>query len=487
MKPTPRPLFRALAPELVCAGALVAGLSLPARAQCGLSEFVASTTDGNDQFGAALSRDGDRLAVGAPRADESEFSAQFEGQVTVFERQGAAWVETATIDNPLAIPIDDFGRAVALNGDLLAIGAPAADSSEFVTDDGNVFLFELVGGSWTEIQRISLPAPTGVDRFGESLAWLGDELLIGAPGNDFIGIDSGVVFAYRDTGAGFQPSGVLFAPESAGGERYGTSLAASGDRVAFGGPLANGASPFAGAVEVQTFDGSSFTHALNLPSPNVGAGSFFGESVALAGDLLVVGAPGSNAAVGSAAGSAWVFDLSQPAPTATALVPVDAQPSEAFGTAVAVDGTTAVVGRPRRSIGSTALVGAVDLFEPGGGGVWVQTARLEAPTDAILPGFGEVLELDQGELLVGAPEFAFVQEGERRVRGERQYAWRSFFFRVEAEGEPRAGHEVLDVRWMTVAEIEAECRAPYHDSFRRWLREGGRYFVSAWRDSGDSA
>lgn len=98
-------------------------------------------------------------------------------------------------------------------------------------------------------------------------------------------------------------------------------------------------------------------------------------------------------------------------------------------------------------------------------------------------------ELDEetGLQLVGAPEFAFVQEGERRVRGERQYAWRSFFFRVEAEGEPRAGHEVLDVRWMTVAEIEAECCAPYHDSFRRWLREGGRYFVSAWRDSGDLA
>jgi len=98
-------------------------------------------------------------------------------------------------------------------------------------------------------------------------------------------------------------------------------------------------------------------------------------------------------------------------------------------------------------------------------------------------------ELDEetGLRVLGEPEFAFVQEGERIVAGERQYAWRSFFFAVQAEGEPRAGHEVLDVRWMTRAEVERECHAPYHDSFRQWLREGGRHFVSDWRDSDDSA
>ena len=84
--------------------------------------------------------------------------------------------------------------------------------------------------------------------------------------------------------------------------------------------------------------------------------------------------------------------------------------------------------------------------------------------------------------LEGAPEFVFFQEGERIESGVRQYAWRSFFFTVAAEGDPVASNEVLDVRWMTPAEIAAECRAPYHDSFREWLQHGGSYFVSAWRD-----
>ena len=84
--------------------------------------------------------------------------------------------------------------------------------------------------------------------------------------------------------------------------------------------------------------------------------------------------------------------------------------------------------------------------------------------------------------LVGEPRFAFVQEGERVQARARQYAWRSFFFEVEARGEPVAGHEVRDVRWMTPADAEAECRAPYHDSFREWLRDGGTWFASRWAD-----
>jgi 8-oxo-dGTP diphosphatase len=93
----------------------------------------------------------------------------------------------------------------------------------------------------------------------------------------------------------------------------------------------------------------------------------------------------------------------------------------------------------------------------------------------------ELAEETQLELR-GVPEFIFIQEGERLESGIRQYAWRSFFFVVEADGDPVASHEVLDVRWMTRAEIESECRAPYHDSFREWLQHGGNYFVSEWCD-----
>ena len=143
------------------------------------------------------------------------------------------------------------------------------------------------------------------------------------------------------------------------------------------------------------------------------------------------------------------------------------------------------------------FVGAFALLQRSGRFLMVQNERVigGAPQRVWdLPGGGveprellsealrrEVRE-ETGLALGATARLAFVQEGERVAAGVRQYAWRSFFFEAEADGEPRPGHEVLDVRWMSRSEIEAECAAPYHDSFRRWLREGGAYFVSAWRD-----
>jgi len=91
--------------------------------------------------------------------------------------------------------------------------------------------------------------------------------------------------------------------------------------------------------------------------------------------------------------------------------------------------------------------------------------------------------LEETQLVVhGTPQFAFVQEGERVAAGVRQYAWRSFFFEAQANGEAVASSEVLDVQWLTRDEIVQRCDAPYHDSFCHWVQHGGAFFVSDWTD-----
>lgn len=92
------------------------------------------------------------------------------------------------------------------------------------------------------------------------------------------------------------------------------------------------------------------------------------------------------------------------------------------------------------------------------------------------------LHEETGLLLDGEPSFLFVQEGARSRGGDRVHAWRSFFFAVQASGEPVAGNEVHAVRWLTPAEMRAELTAPYHDSFRTWLERGGTWFRSEWTD-----
>lgn len=87
------------------------------------------------------------------------------------------------------------------------------------------------------------------------------------------------------------------------------------------------------------------------------------------------------------------------------------------------------------------------------------------------------------EVVAGSVELLFFQEGERVVDARRSYAWRSFFFGVDAfHGEPTASSEVLGLRWMTEAEQLDELTAPYHDSYREWLRGARGMFRSDWTD-----
>lgn len=105
------------------------------------------------------------------------------------------------------------------------------------------------------------------------------------------------------------------------------------------------------------------------------------------------------------------------------------------------------------------------------------------PGEFVLEALARELDEELGISMQGAPEFLFVQEGERIAGGARNHAWRSFFFAVEEyRGEPRAGSEILAVAWLTPAELRDRLRAPYHDSFLQWLAQGGRWFRSRWDD-----
>lgn len=219
-------------------------------------------------------------------------------------------------------------------------------------------------------------------------------------------------------------------------DNLGISVAASGDTLAvgaygessnatgIGGAQGDNSAPNAGAVYVFTRAGGVWTQQAYIKASNTGGSDFFGTSVALDGDTLVVGAPGEDSsAVGvggnqadnsaPSSGAAYVFTRSGGVWRQQAYLKAsNTGASDRFGVAVAVSGDTLVVGADGEASGSTG-VGAnqADNTAPWSGaafvftrnaGIWTQQAYLKASNAQANDEFGAAVSISGDTLVVGA-------------------------------------------------------------------------------------
>lgn len=190
------------------------------------SELVPESGDVGSGFGTAVVVANGRVFVGAPRQDD--------GVVYVFSSADGGWGEQARIDGAELGEVRRFGSALAVDGEVLYIGAPGATS-----DTGQVVLVrQSAAGSWAETWRVVAPEGTERDRFGTAVAWGGSVLWIGAPGADE---RAGVVYMFGWTTDGdLTALGGVPAAISQPDARLGSSLAASPGLAVAGAPSANG-------------------------------------------------------------------------------------------------------------------------------------------------------------------------------------------------------------------------------------------------------
>jgi hypothetical protein len=330
-------------------------------------------------FGSRLALDGDTLAVGAP----GQWSG---GRVYVYVRSGSAWTLQASLSAPALAY--SFGGALSLSADTLAVGAPEANTG-FGSGSGAVFTYVRTAGAWALEQEILGFEIAGDDRFGAAVALDGDGLAVGAPGDDpGTGIDAGAAYVFERSAGTWTQKVKLVDP--AGGESHGF-----GHAVAFDAGTLAVAAPGQGDGRVHVYEdiaGVFIPRAL-LASTATGRGPF-GGCLALRGDRLLVGTRTDGWTVGSAefflrSGSAW--SPGQP------LLPSDLGPGEQYGQAVALAGATPAVSAPNR-----LSTGAVWLWESSGPG-WAIQARLDNPGTATDDEFGVAVALEGTTLVVGAP------------------------------------------------------------------------------------
>ena len=303
---------------------------------------------------------------------------------------------------------DNFGHAVATDGQVMAVGVPRHDTAASL--GGAVYLFTrgATPGDWQYLKRLLEPhAAESGDRFGAALDAQDDVLVVGAPdGGDTNANDAGLVDVFeRNQGqVGFW--GVrqeIVAQESAGYRDFGSAVALQGDRLLVGDPLAGGGD---GRVVVyQRGSSGLFAEVATLSNPDSGGLNHFGEQLALFGDVAVVSDPAFDADPGRSGleGRVWVYARDQGGAGQWGLV-TRLQPNPAatdsFGTAVSISHDRIAVGTGAPGAGRVYLFGR----DVGGSSHWGQIESFTAPAGdtGASDGFGLALDLHKWELLVGA-------------------------------------------------------------------------------------
>jgi hypothetical protein len=264
------------------------------------------------------------------------------------------------------------------------------------------------GTTWT--QQATLIAGDGAtdDRFGASVALSGDTALVGAPGHDIAGKqNAGAAYVFVRSGGSWTKQAKLTGDYvHFGAESFGTAVALEGDTALIGAPLHNGVTfPWVGAAYVFTRSGASWTQQSYLVLSDPGGNIAFGSSVALSGDTAVIGTPNWGRYADEAKGTAYVYVR-----TGTTwnqqqrLMASDAAVYDYFGGAVAVSGNTALVGAAGRGAQWSTIEdhGGVYVFERSGS-VWTERAVWTGDT-SIHNVFGTSLALSGDTALVGAPQ-----------------------------------------------------------------------------------
>jgi hypothetical protein len=197
-----------------------------------------------------------------------------------------------------------FGRDVTLSADGSTAAVSGASSSQLQTTD-SVYVFDRTGTTWSTGELLLPEAPDPEDSFGRALHLSGDGavLIVGDPDDDALGESAGAAHVFRRTPAGWDRGTRLLAPDGAAGARFGRSVALdrTGTMALIG--AANdeaGIGPLAGAVYVFAPSRDAWQHHGKLLSSAGLPYDRFGRSVALSGD-------GRHGAVGSA-GDEFVFD-----------------------------------------------------------------------------------------------------------------------------------------------------------------------------------
>jgi hypothetical protein len=282
------------------------------------------------------------------------------------------------------------GSAVAISGSVAVVGSPGGNF---------VDVFNKTSKGWIDVTPAGLTGmdTSAGDQFGASVAISSTEIAIGAPMN----AGQGAVYVFTKGTKGWVQTAEFVGSDTATGDLFGQSVAIAGTEVVVGAPM-NAAGQ--GATYVFTKGTQGWAQTAEFIGNDTTTGDLFGESVALSGSTVLVGAPQHQVGNNAKQGAAYIFAKSTKGWAQTAeLSAPDGAAVDRFGHAVALVGTLAVIGAPNHTVGSSTGQGAAYVVLKGTKG-WGVIGELTSPDGSATNRFGDSVALSTSAVLVGAPK-----------------------------------------------------------------------------------
>jgi WD40 repeat protein len=265
-----------------------------------LHTFGATVAGEHDSFGGSVAIDGNNVLIGAAYDSSNGYEV---GQAHLFNASNGQLVRT--FNDPTVTQWDQFGCSVAIDGSNVVIGAIGDDTKG--RDVGQVHLFDAASGNL--LRTFNDPTVTSKDYFGYSVAISGNNVLIGAVMDDTNGADAGQAYLFNATTGDLLH--IFDDPTPAERNRFGDSLAISGNNVLIGAMCDDTSGSNVG--QAYLFDAITGDLLQTFDDPTATSSDYFGDSVAIDGEKVLIGATGNDIPFRTNSGQAHLFDVPEPA------------------------------------------------------------------------------------------------------------------------------------------------------------------------------
>ena len=358
-------------------------------------KLIASDGLSGDFFGKSVSLSGNRALIGA---DARDGSVANEGAAYVFEFDGTDWIETAKLTANDGEMNDLFGFSMSLLGDRAVIGAYASNDNG--NNSGSIYVFDFDGIDWLLSDKLTPSDGALGDFFGYSLSLSQNRILVGSTFDDDNGGASGSAYVFDYDGNDWNETAKITASDGAILDNFGHSVSLFGDRAVISAYADDDNGTDSGSAYVFDYDGSDWNETTKLIPNNGTIEAFFGNSVSLSGDRVLIGTFVDNDKLFNN-GSAYVFDFDGSSWSQSAVLTANnGTMDDKFGFSVSLFGDRALIG-DYGDDGSITDSGAAYVFDFDGQS-WNQSDIFKASDAAIFDEFGYSVSLNGDKALISS-------------------------------------------------------------------------------------